>query len=97
MSGLMWLACGLFLTGVAGALLRRSLLLVILSYEICLLGAVLAFVDQAIIRQGDGGLARALIVLLIGVSYSLLGAAATLVIFRRRSTINLDELRELRG
>lgn len=94
---LLLLATLLFVVGLAGALLRRSLLVTLLSFELCVLGAVLAFVDFAVARGDGAGLAKAAVLLFLGVTHAVLGAAATLAVFRRRATVNLDELRELRG
>lgn len=97
MDPLLALAALLFVFGLAGALLRRSLLVVLLSIELSVLGAALAFVAFALARGDAAGLAKAALLLFFGVSQAALGAAAALAVFRRRATVNLDELRELRG
>ena len=90
-------ASALFFLGVSGALVRRSLLVAVLSLQVAVLGTVLAFVVFGVARGDSGGLARGVVVLFIGVVHAILGAAAAIAVFRRRGTVNLDELRELRG
>jgi NADH-quinone oxidoreductase subunit K len=94
---LLIVAVALFFLGLAGALVRRSLLVTVLSLQVASLGAVLAFVAFGIANADSGGLARGVVVLFVGVVHAILGAAVTIAVFRRRGTVNLDELRELRG
>ena len=94
---LLVLASLLFVIGLAGALLRRSFLVTLFSFQLCVLGAALAFVAFAIARHDAQGLAKAAGLIFLGVIYAVLGAATTIAVFRRRATVNLDELRELRG
>jgi NADH-quinone oxidoreductase subunit K len=96
-AALLLVAVALFFLGLSGALVRRSLLVAVLSMQVASVGAVLAFVAFGVARGDSGGLARAVVVLFISVVHAVLGAAATIAVFRRRGTINLDELRELRG
>src|SRR5262245_40806105 len=97
MSSLLLAGQALFVLGIAGMLVRRSLLVVIMSFQLCVWGAVLALVVFAAGRGDPRGYAWALVFVALGASWAILGAAAALAAFRRRGTPNLDELRELRG
>ena len=90
-------ACALVVIGLAGMLLRRSLLVTVMGVELCLLGAALAFAAYAIARGDPVGLAASVVILLVGAVWAILGSALALTLFRRRGSVNIDELRELRG
>ena len=96
-TALLLLAIGLFFIGIAGALIRRSLLVSLLSLQVSMLGGVVAFVAFATLRGDPDGIARAVVLLFLAVVQAVLGATCAIVVFRRRGTVNLDELRELRG
>ena len=91
------IALALVVLGLAGMLLRRSILVVIMSGAVSLLGAVLAFAALASARSDARGVATALVLLLFLAVWSVAGAAAALATYRRRGTENVNELRELRG
>lgn len=87
----------LFVLGLGGALVRRSLLVTLIALELAALGAVVVLVGFALRGGDEGGLARAVVLLFVGVAHAVLGASVAIAIFRRRGTLNLDELRELEG
>jgi NADH-quinone oxidoreductase subunit K len=88
---------GLVVLGLGGMMLRRSILVVIMSGAISVLGAALAWVSLAASRADARAVALALLLLLLAAAWSIAGAAAALTTYRRRGTENIDELRELRG
>lgn len=96
-SALLLVGTLLFFLGLGGAMVRRSLLVALLSVQVSVLGGVTTFVAFAILRGDPDGLARAIAVIFLATVHAVLGATVTIVVFRRRSTVNLDELRELRG
>lgn len=87
----------LFVLGLGGALVRRSLLVSLLALELAAMGAVVVLVGFALPAGDPGALARAVVLLFVAVAHAVLGAAVAIAIFRRRGTLNLDELRELEG
>ena len=93
------LAAGLafFVVGLGGAATRRSLLVVLMSTELCVLGAAIVFAAYGAARGDPRGAAYAVVVLVLGAVLALVGAATAIAVYRRRATVNLDELRELRG
>lgn len=90
-------AFGLFFIGLAGALTRRSLIVVISALVLSWSGPVLLLAHFARMRQDAQGLAHVVLILLLGVSVVVMSCAVAVAAYRRRGTINLDELRELRG
>lgn len=87
----------LFVLGLGGALVRRSLLVTLLAFELAAMGAVVVLVGFALPAGDPDALARAVVLLFVAVAHAVLGAAVAIAIFRRRGTLNLDELRELEG
>lgn len=88
---------GLVVLGLGGMLLRRSVLVVVMSGAVALLGASVVLVALAVARSDPRGVAAGLLFLVLGAAWSLAGAAAALAAYRRRGTENIDELMELRG
>jgi NADH-quinone oxidoreductase subunit K len=89
---------GVFLVvlGLGGMLLRRSIIVVIMSGTLAVLGVVLALASLASARGDARGIAVALLLLVIAAAWALVGTATALATYRRRGTANIDELRELR-
>src|SRR3954447_19893815 len=87
----------LFAIGALGVLLRRSPLIVLLSIEIMLNGANLAFIAFA--RQhGDAtGQVFAIAVMAIAASEVVVGLGLIVAMSRRRLPLDVDRLRTLRG
>ncbi len=90
-------ALSLFFVGILGMLIRRSFVVALLSLQVSTVGGALLFCSFALQRQDGAGLSSAIIVVALACLLSTCGAAVTIAVFRRRGTVNLDELRELRG
>ncbi len=87
----------LVVIGFGGILLRRSVLVVVMSGAVSMLGAALTLVLLSASRGDARGVAVSMFIVLLAAVWSLAGAAVALATYRRRGTENLDELRELRG
>src|SRR5687768_17099811 len=87
----------LFCIGSAGVLVRRNAIVAFMSIEIMFNAANLAFLAFA--RQhGDlRGHVVAFFVMAVAAAEAAVGLAIIIAVFRRKATVNLDELRELRG
>lgn len=90
-------ALALFIVGLCGMLIRRSLLTALLCLNLSVLGASLLFCVFALRRRDAAGLRDALLMMASVSLLSSAGAAVAIAVFRRRATVHLDELRELRG
>jgi len=82
----------LFVVGVAGVLLRRNLLVVLMSVELMLNAANLAFVVFARASGSMDGQIIALFVMTIAAAEVAVGLAIVLAVFRVKGTTNIDKI-----
>jgi NADH-quinone oxidoreductase subunit K len=87
----------LFVIGVAGVLLRKNLLVVLMSIELMLNAANLAFVTFSRAIGGMDGQIIALFVMTIAAAEVAVGLAIVLVVFRVRETTNVDKINLMKG
>jgi NADH:ubiquinone oxidoreductase subunit K len=87
----------LFATGVAGVLLRRSPLVILLCLELMLNAGNLALVAFARANGNQEGHVFALVVMVVAACEVVVGLGLIVAIFRRRLPLNVDDLRGLRG
>jgi NADH-quinone oxidoreductase subunit K len=91
------LAAVLFVLGAAGVLVRRNVLFVLMSLEVMLNAAGLAFiVGGAHWAQPDGQIMFILILSLAGAEVSV-GLALILQLHRRFNTVDIDAASEMKG
>ncbi len=91
------LASVLFMLGLAGVLVRRNILFVLMSLEIMMNAAALAFVVAgARWGQPDGQIMFILIISLAAAEASV-GLAILLQLYRRFGTLDIDAASEMRG
>ncbi|MBN2362304.1 MAG: NADH-quinone oxidoreductase subunit NuoK [Deltaproteobacteria bacterium] len=91
------LAGTLFAIGAAGVVSRRNAIVALMSIEIMLNAAILAFLAFARLHGDLRGHAMAFFVMAVAAAEAAVGLAIVVAVFRRRATVNLDELRELKG
>jgi NADH-quinone oxidoreductase subunit K len=82
----------MFMIGAAGVLLRRNILVVLMSIELMLNGANLALITFARIQGDAHGQALAFMVVAIAAAEAAVGLAIVVAIFRGRRTTNVDDL-----
>jgi NADH-quinone oxidoreductase subunit K len=87
----------LFAIGVGGVLLRRSPLIVLLSLEIMLNAANLAFVGFSRLHGEMDGQIFALAVMAVAASEVVVGLGLIVAMARRRLELDVDKLTTLRG
>ena len=87
----------LFATGVAGVLIRRSPLVILLCLELMLNAGNLALVAFARAHGNQEGQIFALIVMVVAACEVAVGLGLIVALYRRRLPIDVDELRELQG
>jgi NADH-quinone oxidoreductase subunit K len=98
--GIPWylaISSSLFSIGVAGVLLRRSPLIVLLSLEIMLNAANLSFVGVSRLFDEMDGQIFALAVMAVAAAEVCVGLGLIVAMARRRLTLDVDTLTELRG
>jgi NADH-quinone oxidoreductase subunit K len=87
----------LFATGVAGVLVRRNALVLLMSVELMLNAANLALLGFARSLGDNAGHGLAVFVMTVAAAEAAVGLALVLAIFRHKKTVNVDEIRTLRG
>jgi len=87
----------LFTLGVAGVLVRRNALILLMSIELMLNAANLALLAFARSTGDETGHGLALFVMVVAAAEAAVGLALVLAIFRHRRTVNVDEVRSLEG
>jgi NADH-quinone oxidoreductase subunit K len=87
----------LFAMGAAGLLARRNLFTALMSLELMLNAANLAFVTFARIRGDETGQLAALIVVAVAAAEICVGLALVIALFRLRETVDLDAYNDLIG
>ena len=90
-------SAGLFAIGALGVMLRRSPLIVLLSLEIMLNGANLAFVSFARLHGDLNGQIVAISVMAVAAAEVCVGLGLIVAIARRRLALDVDAMTELRG
>lgn len=91
------LAAALFSIGLCGLLIRRNLLFILMSIEIMMNAAALAFVVAgARWLQADGQVMYILVISLAAAEASI-GLAMLLLLQRRHHSLNVDVVSEMRG
>jgi NADH-quinone oxidoreductase subunit K len=91
------IAAFLFGTGALGVLIRRNLLIVLLSLEIMLNGANLALIAFSRHSGNGAGQIFALAVMAVAASEVCVGLGLVVALHRRRLSLDVDSLSELRG
>ena len=82
----------LFLLGAAGVLLRRNVLVVLMSIELMLNASNLALVAFSRIHGSTQGQSLAFMVVAIAAAEAAVGLAIVVAVFRTRRSTDIDEL-----
>ena len=89
------LAAVLFTIGLAGVLLKRNALIVMMCVELMLNAANLTFLAFARQQGTSNGHAIAFFVIAVAAAEAAVGLAIVLAIYRTRGGVNVDEVRSL--
>ena len=87
----------LFLVGLFGVMFRKGLLLMMLSVEIMLNAANLAFVSASVLTNTIDGQVIMFFVMAVAACEAGVGLALVISLYRARATVEVDDLRMLRG
>lgn len=90
-------AGGLFLIGLVGMLVRRNILFILISLEIMLNAAGLAFVISASAWQQPDGQVMYLFILAMAAAEISVGLALVLRLHQHLKTLDVDAANEMRG
>lgn len=91
------LAALLFSCGMLGLMLRRNIIFMLMSLEVMLNAAALAFVAAGAHWQQADGQIIFLLILSVAAAEVAVGLGLVLQIQRRFRTLDMDEARRLRG
>ena len=94
---LMLLACLIFAVGLVGIMIRRNVLYILMSLEIVLNGVSLAFVSAGAQWGVADGQIMFLLILSLAAAEVSVGLGLILQIHRKYGTLNIDQLREMKG
>jgi NADH-quinone oxidoreductase subunit K len=87
----------LFAIGLLGVLIRRNTLVVFMSLELMLVAATLALVAFSRFNGTMDGNVFVFFILTVAAAEVAVGLALIVALFRRRRTVQLDELNSLRN
>jgi NADH-quinone oxidoreductase subunit K len=87
----------LFSIGFAGVLVRRNILFMLMSIEIMLNAAALAFVVAGSRWQQPDGQVMFILVLTLAAAEAAIGLALVLQLYRRYQSLDIDAASEMRG
>jgi NADH-quinone oxidoreductase subunit K len=90
-------ASALFAIGVTGVLVRRNVVIVLLSIEIMLAAAGLAFVAAGAKWNNPDGQVMFLFILAMAAAEVAVGLAMILELYRKFKTVNIDVASTMRG
>ncbi len=90
-------AAALFLIGMAGVMLRRDLLYVLMSLEIMINAAALAFIVAAARWHQPDGQVMVIFILVAAAAEVGVGLSLVLRLYHRFSTVDGDEISSLKG
>ena len=91
------LSVALFTIGALGVLLRRNAIIIFMSVDLMLNAANLAFVAFARHLNDLNGQVIVFFVITVAAAEVAVGLALIVAIFRTKHSINIDELRMLKG
>ncbi len=91
------LSSALFCVGLAGVMLRRNPLVILLSLEIMLNAGNLLLIAASRYAGGNDGQVFALVVMGVAASEVVVGLGLIVALSRARVELDVDELRSLRG
>jgi NADH-quinone oxidoreductase subunit K len=86
------LASILFLIGIMGVLLRRNIIMILLSIELMLNAVNINLVAFSHYLQNMTGQVFVLLVITVAAAEAAIGLAILVVLFRNRETVDVDEI-----
>lgn len=93
----LWFAAALFALGLGGVLVRRNLLFILMSIEIMLNAAGIAFVSAGARWGQADGQVMYILILTVAAAEVAVGLALVLQIHRQRETVDADAASDMRG
>ena len=90
-------SAALFAMGIAGILIRRNILMILLAIELMFNAANLAFIAYARAWADLGGQIVVFFVITVAAAEVTVGLAIAILLSRQLNTLNADEVSRLKG
>ena len=87
----------IFVIGLIGMLIRKNLIIILMSAELMLNGINIILAGFGLFHKSPVGSIFALFIIMVAVAEAAVGFALILSYFRQRETYNLDEINDLKG
>jgi len=87
----------MFLAGVVGILIRRNVIALLLCAELILNAVNINFVAFSHYLQSMVGQMFVIFVLVVAAAEAAIGLALIIALFRLKGTLNMDEVKDLKG
>ena len=87
----------LFSIGLVGILIRRNVLLILLSIELMLNAANLAFITGSALHGKVQGQISAFFVMVVAAAEVTVGLAIVVLLFRKRNSVDTKEIEWMKG
>jgi NADH-quinone oxidoreductase subunit K len=91
------LAAILFAIGVTGVLMRRNILVILLSIELILSAVNINFIAFSAYLENAAGQVFVFFVMTVAAAEAALGLAIVVTLFRNLESINVDEINQMKG
>jgi NADH-quinone oxidoreductase subunit K len=91
------LAAILFAIGVTGVLMRRNILVILLSIELILSAVNINFIAFSAYLENAAGQVFVFFVMTVAAAEAALGLAIVVTLFRNLESINVDEISQMKG
>jgi len=87
----------LFVIGVTGVLMRRNVIIILLSIELMLTAVNLNFIALSHYMENPVGQVFVFFVMTVAAAEATLGLAIVVALFRNLETVNVDEINQMKG
>jgi len=87
----------LFVIGVTGVLMRRNVIIVLLSVELMLTAVNLNFIAFSHYVNNPVGQVFVFFVMTVAAAETALGLAIVIALYRNLETVNVDEINQMKG
>ena len=87
----------LFVIGVTGVLMRRNVIIILLSIELMLTAVNLNFIAFSHYMKNPVGQVFVFFVMTVAAAEATLGLAIVVALFRNMETVNVDEINQMKG
>jgi len=91
------LAAILFSIGVTGVLMRRNVIIILLSVELMLTAVNLNFIAFSHYVNNPVGQVFVFFVMTVAAAETALGLAIVIALYRNLETVNVDEINQMKG